>query len=69
MDNDKKTLYLAEYIPFFSKTISNNKTIWRVFGIEILKKDIINNCKQKYYFIGIPILKVSMKYIINEDSK
>ena len=69
MEVDKKTLYLAGLLPFFSKTVLSNKTTWRIFGIEILKKKIINNNKQKYYFLGIPVLKITAQYVKNEDSK
>lgn len=56
---DVKIIQLFGILPICSYKKSNRKKIWKILGIEVFKKKEINANKVKYYFAGIPVMKVT----------
>lgn len=58
----KIIIKLFSCIPLCSVKLSDGKSVYKIFGIPVLKKrKMANGITTKYYLLGIPLLKVSRK--------
>lgn len=58
----KTTIKLFNFIPVYNYTKRAGKVVYKVLGIPFWKvRHIENNITTKYYFLGIPFIKVSKK--------
>lgn len=54
---------LFAFIPIYSWKVKGNKKVWKILGLPVVKRKIKGGGnKIKYYFCGIPLMKVVKKY-------
>ena len=59
----ERKIKLFAFIPLYSWKNRGSKKIWKIFGIKVFKRKTNNdNSKVKYYFCGIPVMKVVKEY-------
>ena len=58
----KIIIKLFSCIPLCSVKLRDGKSVYKIFGIPVLKKrKMANGITTKYYLLGLPLLKVSRK--------
>lgn len=61
---NSKTYKLFGFIPVYGWKSKDDKKVWKIFGISVLKcrkkpaGDVI-----KYYILGIPVMKIKRKFL------
>ena len=61
---NKYSMKLFFFFPLFSLVQINGKSVYKIFGIPVLKKrKMANSITTKYYLLGIPFIKVSKKIV------
>ncbi|MBP5352236.1 MAG: DUF4422 domain-containing protein [Alphaproteobacteria bacterium] len=56
------TVKLLDFIPILKRLQCGGKIVYKVFGLPIWKiRHMENNITTKYYFLGIPLIKISKK--------
>lgn len=59
----ERKIKLFAFIPVYSWKLKGKKKVWKIFGLPLLKrKSNSNGSKIRYYFCGLPIMKVVRKY-------
>lgn len=59
----ERKVKLFTFIPFYSWRLKGNEKTWKVFGLPLFKRKSNQECnKVKYYFCGLPIMKIVRKY-------
>lgn len=65
MEEHSKKIKLFGLLPILSWSNKGNVKVWKILGLPLLKirkKD--NDEAYKYYFCGIPVMKMKQKYVV-----
>ena len=65
MEEHSKKIKLFGFLPILSWSNKGNVKVWKILGLPLLKirkKD--NDEAYKYYFCGIPVMKMKQKYVV-----
>ena len=65
MEEHSKKIKLFGFLPILSWSNKGNVKVWKILCLPLLKirkKD--NDEAYKYYFCGIPVMKMKQKYVV-----